>query len=192
MKPFLQSIRFILLFSIIVGVLYPLSITGVSALVFPFQSQGSILVKQGTAKGSLLIGQKFSSPKYFHGRPSSAINEAGTGYNAENSGASNFGPSNETMIKTIEQRFATVRSENDLQTTEAIPADFVQASASGLDPHISPESALLQVARIAKERNLSEQTLRTVIDKHTQQPLLGLWGQPSVNVVQLNLDLDTL
>jgi potassium-transporting ATPase KdpC subunit len=171
---------------VITGVVYPLAATGIAQLTMSHRANGSIIVVNGHAIGSELIGQQWTSPKYFHGRPSAVA------YDASNSGASNLGPSSADLEKIVTERIAKVRSENGMATDAPVPADLVTASASGLDPDISPESALLQVQRIATARGLSPSTVRHLVDTHTRKPFLGIWGQSRVNILELNVALDKL
>jgi K+-transporting ATPase ATPase C chain len=172
--------------TVLTGVFYPLVVTGLAQLFFPKESNGSFIRHQGNLIGSSLIGQNFQSAKYFHGRPSAS------NYDALASGGSNLAPTNHKLIKSVADRINIVRQENGLPADYLIPSDLVTASASGLDPHISPESALLQVPRIAKARNLPEITIRQLVHKHTEPPFLGLFGVSRVNVLQLNYALDSL
>ncbi len=172
--------------TILTGVCYPLVVTGLAQLCFPKQSNGSFIRHQGKVIGSALIGQNFQTAKYFHGRPSAA------NYNATASGGSNLSPTNHQFIETIADRLNIVRKENGLPAKFPIPGDLVTASASGLDPDISPESALLQVPRVAKARKLPPETIRQLVHKHTEYPFLGLFGVSRVNVLQINYALDSL
>jgi K+-transporting ATPase ATPase C chain len=169
--------------------LYPVVIWGISQLVFPHQANGS-LIETGDRKiaGSEWLGQNFTSPKYFHPRPSAA----GNGYDAANSSGSNFGPTSQKFVDTVKQRVADYRKENGLADDSVIPGDAVTASGSGLDPHISPKNAALQVARVAKERGLSADAVQAEIDKATDGPQWGIFGDSGVNVLKLNLALDKL
>jgi K+-transporting ATPase ATPase C chain len=167
--------------------LYPLIVFGLGQALFPAKANGSLIADAtGTIKGSRLLGQQFTGEKYFHSRPSAA----GNGYDASNSGGSNLGPTSQKLRDSIAQNVADYRSQNGLTTNAPVPADAVTASASGLDPHISPENAELQVARIAKIRGLNPDELRKLIHEHTDGPDLGFLGDPGVNVLTLNLALD--
>lgn len=177
------------LFAVLTGLVYPLTMTGVAQVAFKSKANGSIVYRYGKAVGSKLIGQSFEGQQYFHGRPSAA----GTnGYDAEASGASNLGPTNPALTQAIQQRAAQVRQENGLPADAKVPADLVEASGSGLDPDISPQSALLQVKRVARARNLPEKVILGLVRSHTQRRQLGLLGESRVNVLELNLALDRL
>ncbi|MDA8429731.1 MAG: potassium-transporting ATPase subunit KdpC [Geobacteraceae bacterium] len=187
MKDIRPAILLFIIFTIICGGIYPALVTGIAAAVFPRQAQGSFITgKSGQAAGSTLIGQPFSDPKYFWPRPSATSD---FGYNALASGGSNAGPTNPAYLKTVAERVKALR---DSGVTGTVPADLVQASASGLDPHISPESAGLQVARIAKARGLSEDAVEQAVAQATEGRQLGFLGAPRVNVLVLNLELDRL
>ncbi len=169
--------------------LYPLVVYGIAQVAFPHQANGNLIVaRDGTVRGSELLGQNFTAAKYFHPRPSAA----GNGYDAANSSGSNLGPTSQKLNDAIKDRVAAYRAENGLSETNAIPADAVTASGSGLDPHISLRNAELQIARIAKARNLSADQVRELIQQHTDAPAFGILGEPGVNVLKLNLALDSL
>jgi K+-transporting ATPase ATPase C chain len=171
---------------VITGVIYPLTVTGIAQLTMFHRANGSLIEVNGSVVGSELIGQQWTSPNYFHGRPSAVE------YDASKSGGSNLGPSNPNLEKSVEKRIAAVRAENGLAANAAVPADLVTASASGLDPDISPESALLQVKRVAAARGLAPSIVEHLVDAHTKKPFLGIWGQSRVNVLELNIALDKL
>ena len=176
-----------LVFAVVLCGLYPLVVWGIGQLAFHDKANGSLIIeKDGTVRGSKLLGQGFTAEKYFHPRPSAA----GTGYDAANSGGSNLGPTSQKLNDAIKDRVAAYRKENGLADTEAVPADAVTASGSGLDPHISLRNAELQVTRVAKARRLGEDKLRALIRQSTDSADLGLLGEPGVNVLQLNLALD--
>jgi len=177
------------LFAVLTGLAYPLFMTGFAQVAFKSQANGSMVKKDGKTVGSQIIGQSFTGPNYFHGRPSAA----GTnGYDATASGASHLGPTNPALTKAIRQRAAQVRKENGLAPGAKVPADLVEASASGLDPDISPESALLQVKRVAQARNLSEAVVLELVKSHVQGRQLSVLGEPRVNVLGLNMALDRI
>ncbi|MFY9769695.1 MAG: K(+)-transporting ATPase subunit C [Xanthobacteraceae bacterium] len=183
--------------TLITGLAYPLAMTGIAQALFPRQAQGSLIERNGTVIGSELIGQQFESDKYFHGRPSAttapdpndSTKTVPAPYNAANSGASNLGPSNKALIDRVQGDIDKLKQENP---SMPVPMDLVTTSASGLDPHISPEAALFQVPRIAKVRNLPEERIRQLVGDHTEGRLFGLLGEPRVNVLLLNLALDQL
>lgn len=174
-------------FTVICSGLYPLAVTGIAQTLFPHQAGGSFIVdKNGKETGSRLIGQPFSEPEYFWPRPSAT---AGFPYNPLASGGSNAGPTNPDYLKTVAVRVTALRNSG---ITGPIPADLAQASASGLDPHISPEAAAVQVQRVARARGLAESTVVKLLNEHAEGPQLGMLGAARVNVLVLNLKLDTL
>jgi potassium-transporting ATPase KdpC subunit len=183
--------------TLITGLVYPLAMTGIAQIIFPRQAQGSMLERDGHVVGSALIGQDFTSDKYFHGRPSATTapdpkdptKTVAAPYNAANSGGSNLGPSNKALIDRVQGDLDKLKQENP---SAPVPADLVTTSASGLDPEISPEAALFQVPRIAKARNLPENRIRELVADQTEGRFLGLLGEPRVNVLLLNLALDRL
>jgi K+-transporting ATPase ATPase C chain len=170
---------------VLLGVVYPLAVTGLAHLFFPKQAEGSLIKKDGVLIGSQLIGQSFSGPTYFWSRPSAA----GTGYDASNSGGSNYAPTNAALVTRVA---GTVQTLNPKGTSGAVPIDLATASASGLDPDISPAAAYYQVPRVAAERHVSEDAMRSLVASHVTQRQFGLLGEPRVNVLQLNLDLDKM
>jgi K+-transporting ATPase ATPase C chain len=173
---------------VITGVIYPLIVTGVAQLAFPRQANGSLIVNNGKTVGSSLIGQSFSSPKYFWARPSAT---SPMPYNAANSSGSNLGPLNPVLIENVKTRIEQLKKA-DAAGKPLVPVDLVTASGSGLDPDISPASAEYQVARVAKARNLDETKIRELVAKYTRNRQFGILGEPRVNVLELNLALDDL
>ena len=170
-------------FTVLTGVAYPLAMTGLAQALFPAAAQGSLIAgADGTVIGSALIGQNFASDKYFHGRPSAAGKD---GYDATGSSGSNLAPSSKALVDAVKQRVADLGGG-------PVPGDLVLASASGLDPDISPEAATFQVTRVAKARNLAEDKVKALVAAQTQSPQLGFLGEPHVNVLQLNLALDRI
>ncbi len=186
----LKQIRIAILSTVVLtvfaGLLYPFAITGLAQLLFPKQANGSLIYKDGKAVGSSLIGQPFDDPKYFWSRPSAT---GPAPYNAASSSGSNLGPTNPALLKGVQDRVDALH-KLDPDNKLPIPVDLVTASASGLDPHISPAAAEYQAGRVAKVRGLTEAAVRELIQKHTQGRFLGLLGEPGVNVLELNLDLD--
>lgn len=183
------SIVAFLFFAILTGVIYPLLITGVAQGIFPFQANGSIIkASNGNAGGSVLIGQSFTSPKYFWGRLSAT---SPAPYNATTSGGTNYSVLNDALLKQVKDRVAALQAA-DPGNTDLVPVDLVTASASGLDPNISPAAAYFQVSRVARERGLSEEKVRALVQQHIESPILGILGEPRVNVLMLNLALDSL
>jgi potassium-transporting ATPase KdpC subunit len=175
------------LLTVLTGVVYPALVTLVAQGVFPYQANGSVLERDGRATGSALIGQPFDDPRYFWGRPS-ATSEVP--YNAASSTGSNLGPTNPDFLEAVRKRVETVRDAHPDQADRPIPVELVTASASGLDPHISPAAAEYQVARVAGARGLSPDNVRRLVAAHTEGRTLGILGEPRVNVLQLNLALD--
>jgi len=192
MKAFLKelwtSILATVVLCIVVSGIYPILIWGVGQLLFPHQANGSLVERNGQILGSELLAQGFSGAKYFHPRPSAA----GTGYDPLNSGGSNLGPTSQKLIDGIKANATQYRQENGLPPEAVVPADSVTASGSGLDPHISLQNAQLQIPRVAKERGLTEELIRGEVAKARDNPLLGLGGDPGVNILKLNLALDAL
>jgi potassium-transporting ATPase KdpC subunit len=182
------ALTMLLIFTVLTGLVYPLSITGLAQLFFPEQANGSLIVHNGKVVGSKLIGQYFDKPEYFWGRPSATSPFPN---NAAASGGSNLGPTNPALIEVVKARVAALRSA-DPGNDSPIPVDLVTASGSGLDPHISPAAALYQVKRVARARGLEENAVHTLVTKHTEGRQFGLLGERRVDVLQLNLSLDAL
>jgi potassium-transporting ATPase KdpC subunit len=189
------AIVFVIALTLITGLAYPFAITGLAQLLFPSQAQGSLIEKDGKIVGSSLIGQEFTSNRYFHGRPSAttapdpndATKTVAAPYNAANSGGSNLGPTSKPLIDRIQGDVDKLKGENP---SAQVPTDLVTTSGSGLDPHVSPEAALFQVPRVAKARNLPENRVRQLVEENTSTPSMGVLGEPRVNVLELNLALD--
>jgi K+-transporting ATPase ATPase C chain len=181
--------------TLITGLAYPLAMTGIAGVIFPNQAQGSIIERDGKVVGSALIGQEFSSEKYFHGRlsattapdPADSTKTVPAPYNAANSGGSNLGPTSKALIDRVKDDVDKLKAENP---SAPVPVDLVTTTASGLDPDISPEGALFQAPRVAKARNLPEDAVRKLVEQQVQGRLAGLLGEPRVNVLALNLALD--
>jgi K+-transporting ATPase ATPase C chain len=173
-------------FSLLTGLIYPLLMTGIIQIAMPEQASGSLIVMNGKVVGSELIGQNFTSPGYFHGRPS-AVNYAGDG-----SGASNFGPTNAKLMEQVSRRISEVRRENNLSSNATVPSELVLTSGSGLDSHISMEGAMLQVPRVAVARGIPESEVKVLVYQHIESAQFGIMGQERVNVLNLNLALDKL
>jgi K+-transporting ATPase ATPase C chain len=182
--------------TMITGLVYPLAITAVAQVAFPYQANGSLIERDGTVIGSALIGQPFTAPGYFHPRPSVTVSAddptVDQPYNAASSGGSNLGPTNRKLLDTVQERVAAYRAENGLAADTPVPVDAVTASASGLDPHITPANAALQVARVAAARGLPAQQVQQLVDQYTEGRVLFVLGEPRVSVLRLNLALDGL
>jgi K+-transporting ATPase ATPase C chain len=197
LKEIRPAIVMILLMTVVTGLIYPLAMTGIAGAVFPRQAGGSLIEKDGKVLGSELIGQNFTRPGYFHGRPSATSDvdpkdpakTVPAPYNAANSSGSNAGPTSKSLAERVQEDIKALKEENRYTP---IPIDLVTTSASGLDPDISPEAALFQVPRVAKERGIAEDKLRELVKLHTEGRLLGLLGEPRVNVLRLNMALDAL
>ena len=191
------AIILVIALTLITGLVYPLVMTGIAGVIFPYQAQGSLVEKDGKVVGSVLIGQVFATDKYFHGRPSAtnapdpkdATKTVDAPYNAANSMGSNYGPTSKALIDRVKGDMEKLKAENP---SMPVPQDLVTTSGSGLDPDISPEAALFQVPRVAKARNMPQERVRQLVDEHTEGRFLGLVGEPHVNVLLLNLALDQL
>jgi K+-transporting ATPase ATPase C chain len=175
-------------FTIITGILYPLAVTGIAQLLFPDQANGSVIMKNGRPTGSSLIGQPFDNPKYFLGRLSAT---SPFPYNSASSSGSNMAQTNPGLVKQAKERISALR-EADPQTTAPVPTDLATASGSGLDPHISPAAAEYQIKRVSKARGMNETEVRAIVTQHTEDRQLGIFGEPRVNVLMLNLAVDEL
>ncbi len=194
MRNLRTSLLILGVFSLLLGIIYPLAVTGIAQLLFPFRANGSLVhsfdnrhsTLDNSLVGSQLIGQQFSSPLYFHGRPSEC------GYDATHSTGLNLGPSNPQLLARVRARMDSVRTDEGLPGDAPVPADLVLASGSGLDPDISPQSALLQIGRVARTRNLNPAMVRSLVLHNTDRPFLGMFGEPRVNVLKLNLALDSI
>ena len=195
LKEIRPAIVLVVSLTLITGVVYPLAMTAIARAVFPKQSQGSLIEREGRVVGSALIGQEFKGDGYFHGRPSATVapdpgdptKTVAAPYNAANSGGSNLGPTNKALVERVQGELEKLKQEN---ASTPVPVDLVTTSASGLDPHISPAAAFFQVPRVAKARHMPEDRLRQLVDEHIEGRALGLLGEPRVNVLALNLALD--
>lgn len=185
LKQIYPAIAMTVVLTVLLGIIYPLAVTGLAYVMFPAKAGGSLIEKNGKVIGSSLIGQPFTRPGYFHSRPSAA----GTGYDGTASAGTNLGPTSQKLMDNVKTAAESLREENP---GSPIPIDMVTASASGLDPHITPAAAEFQVPRIAKERGMNADQVRAVVREHTEGRQFGLLGEPRVNVLELNLALDGL
>lgn len=187
-RQLLPAVRTLLVFTVLVGLVYPLAVTAIAQVALPRQSEGSLLARSGATVGSQLLGQNFAGPQYLHPRPSAA----GDGYDPASTAASNLGPTNPDLLASVQERVATYRQDNLLDEGTAVPVDAVTASGSGLDPHVSVANARLQAARIAEQRGVTPDQVLALIEEYRQGRVLGVFGEPGVNVLSLNLALDEL
>src|SRR5262247_242342 len=195
LKEIRPAIVLVVALTLITGLIYPLVMTGIAGAIFPRQAQGSLIEQDGKVIGSSLIGQEFTSDRYFHGRPSATVapdpadatKTVPAPYNAANSGGSNLGPTNKALIERVQGDVDKLKQENP---SAPVPIDLVTTTGSGLDPNISPEAALFQVPRVAKARNMPEDRVRQLVNEHIEGRTLGLLGEPRVNVLALNMALD--
>jgi potassium-transporting ATPase KdpC subunit len=195
LKEIRPAIVFVVALTAITGLLYPFVMTGIAGVIFPYQAQGSLIERDGKVIGSTLIGQEFTSDRYFHGRPSATVtpdpNDSSktvpAPYNAANSGGSNLGPTNKALVERVQGDVDKLKQENP---SAPVPIDLVTTTASGLDPDISPAAALFQVPRVAKARNLPEDRVRQLVNERIEGRTLGFLGEPRVNVLALNMALD--
>jgi len=186
MKNLVTAVLMTIVTTIILGLIYPLVVTALAQVIFPDKANGQLIRHDGAVIGSHILAQPFTGAAYFHPRPSAAGNN---GYDASNSGGTNFGPTNQKLVDRVKSDVATLQMENP---GKPVPVDLVTTSASGLDPHITPAAAEFQVPRVAKARGISEQKLRELVLRHTERRQFGFLGEPRVNVLELNLDIDAL
>jgi len=191
----LRALRLTLVVAVVTGLVYPLVVTGISQVAFHDQANGSLVTRNGQTVGSRLIGQQFTKPEYFHGRISATVDpnnpSKASPYNAENSAGSNYGPSNQALIDRVKKDAQSTRQENGLPSGTQVPVDLVTADFSGVDPDITEAAALIQVNRVASARNLDSTKVRSLIESHVQGRILGIFGEPHVNVLDVNMALDS-
>jgi len=185
-RKLIQSLKAYLIFSVVLGLVYPLFVTFIAKFFMPYKANGSLMIKGDQIVGSELVGQSFTKPWYFQSRPSAC------GYDASRSGATNFGPSSKKLMDNVAGKIARTRKENGLGPMARIPGDMVQCSSSGLDPHISKKNALIQFKRVAILRKMPENVLVKLIDENTDPDFIGIWGRQGVNILKLNLALDAV
>jgi potassium-transporting ATPase KdpC subunit len=181
------AIKMVIVLTLLTGIAYPVAMVALAHLLFPAQAEGRVIVRNGQVVGAQQIGQNFSSPRYFHGRPSAAGDK---GYDAISSSGSNLGPTNKTLIEAVRSRASTLREKEPGINHGEIPVDLVTASGSGLDPEITPAAAEIQAPRVAKARGLTEEAVRSLIESHSRGRTAAMLGEPGVNVLELNLALD--
>jgi K+-transporting ATPase ATPase C chain len=193
-RELLTALRLTLVMAVITGLIYPFAMTGISQVAFNSQANGSMITNHGKVVGSHLIGQNFTDPKYFQGRPSATVNPndptKADPYNAANSGGSNLGPSNKALVDRVAKQVQDIRKQNGLSASSQVPIDMVTTDFSGFDPDITEAAALVQVSRVAKARNLNDSQVHALVESHIQGRTLGIFGEPRVNVLELNLALD--
>jgi len=191
----LRALRLTLVVAVVTGLVYPLVVTGISQVAFHDQANGSLVTRNGQTVGSRLIGQQFTKPEYFHGRVSATVDpnnpSKASPYNAANSGGSNYGPSNQALIDRVKKDAQSTRQENGLPSGTQVPVDLVTADFSGVDPDITEAAALIQVNRVASARSLDSTKVRSLIESHVQGRILGIFGEPHVNVLDVNMALDS-